>query len=245
MAIYIVNLNTTIEAQDGPAGTWRTPATLSQDADVNADLSNFLQVYGLSTGIGVYASASAWFPPPDSVDIDGSTDVFVGHLSLLTRISLSPVNVDVASQLEALRTLQGERVHQTDVAVHSSLVTDLVTESRYQLFETGGETLNLYPDFDYEENDQLMLSELAVNNGAVFSYVWGQQRSTRFTASYVTSAQATQINSWWGARTQLTGRFVNHPSTLLTGRLMGENKPCRSYTDGARQYFIARIELEE
>lgn len=75
--------------------------------------------------------------------------------------------------------------------------------SRYTLWSSSGTDVTLTPE--YAAKFGVVKDEVAHRTRAQrrFTYTWGHYRRWELPLTYVTTTDATRINSWWGASTLL------------------------------------------
>lgn len=80
-------------------------------------------------------------------------------------------------------------------------------------------------------------------SGKQFRYKWGIFSRVKFNASFISSADATKVNSWWGANEPVL--LMNADSTsVLSGYLTNDELPIGGRIEGDSTMWTGAIELE-
>ena len=244
MAEYIAELTTNVSVSNAKTKSWLTNISLIEQAYIASSISTLLSVYGLYANIEVYSKASAWLAPPSQIDVEESTEVFSSFEYIKASIYEASTNIITLALLQALREINSDRQLSTTITVQSSLNVETNQAPMFRMFAVGDTSLQLFPDFDYTEDDRLILNEHQAKSGKIYSYVWGSYRQIKCTLSFVNSSNANTINTWWANRSSIIAGFTDDPGSTVSGKLQGANNPCKTYTDGARQYYICDILVE-
>lgn len=118
-----------------------------------------------------------------------------------------------------------------------------MSQSTLTLLGVNSYSLDLDPDYGYEEKDKRIETVHRVRDGGLFVYKWGSFKGWKVPVSYVNSSFKSIINSWWmsGAELVLTtnsGTIVN--SVLIRSKRLPVSKLIKPYND----LFKGTIDLE-
>lgn len=95
----------------------------------------------------------------------------------------------------------------------------------------------------FEYLDPLVLNKNRSSIGISYDYKWGQEYRKKLKASFVNSADALQINSWWGAKVGLSWGWIDDVASVSSGFILGDIKPCRQFVDPTRVFRNIELEL--
>lgn len=113
----------------------------------------------------------------------------------------------------------------------------------YRLFVDSSTGVSLDPTYEFERRDTKVEDQHRTRSGARYVYKWGQYAKFKVPVEFVSSADASQVNSWWGANTKLL--FKNESdSTVFSVQIVNKNLPMGEYQQPYDDLFNGVIELE-
>ena len=71
------------------------------------------------------------------------------------------------------------------------------------LFANSGDHVSLEPEWNFDRKDAQVKNEHITRGGKRYVYKWGQYVKFTFGVTYIDSAAASYINSWWITNTKL------------------------------------------
>ena len=84
--------------------------------------------------------------------------------------------------------------------------------------------ITVNPEFDYAEPDRKVENRHRMRSAAEFVYKWAEYRRHIFTWRFVSSADATIVNSWWSSNSELL--FMKDDGTDVSSvRITASEKP--------------------
>lgn len=107
----------------------------------------------------------------------------------------------------------------------------------------GTSVVSLMPDYDLKMDGRKIENSHRTKTGANYRYVWGSFARVKFKVEFVTSADMCQVNSWWGANTQLVLYDLNSVA-VVSGFLTNASAPIDQYVKPYQDQFMGVIELE-
>ena len=112
----------------------------------------------------------------------------------------------------------------------------------YRLFVDSSTGVDLYPEYDYKEDDEKVESRHRSRDGSEYVYKWGDIGMFRFSVSFVNSSTKAQVNSWWGGNVDLL--FMETGGTDVTSvHLVNKKKPIMGVVRPYQDLFKGKIEL--
>jgi len=115
--------------------------------------------------------------------------------------------------------------------------------SRFMLFSDSATAVELYPEWDLVDKSTKLEALHRTRSGRSFRYKFGDYAKFAFSLTDVVSADASQVNSWWGANTDLL--FTQDSGTTVSSvQLFNKSKPMGQYDKPYETLFKGKIELE-
>ena len=120
-----------------------------------------------------------------------------------------------------------------------------IFENAFALGTTAGDSINVYPEFDYKSSSRQIRSDMRATD-RLFQYRLGAYRRFSFSLEYVVASEAAQINSWFHVNQDLLF-FVSSDTTIETYsvRLVNQESPLSQLSKPYQNMFKGKIELEE
>lgn len=112
----------------------------------------------------------------------------------------------------------------------------------YTLFD-GTNTVSLNPEYDIKFDDRKVENSHRTRTGANYRYTWGNFKRVRAKVEYLSSADMSQVNSWWMANTPLRLYDLNS-AVVVSGYLVNPSAPIDQYIRPYTDLFMGIIELE-
>jgi len=113
----------------------------------------------------------------------------------------------------------------------------------FRLVDSASNVVSMNPDWDYKLESKKIENVHRTRSGAQSRYKWGEYARVKFKVSDLTSADACQINSWWGGNESL--RLFDTSSTVVcSGYLVNANVPIGQFVKPYIDLFQGAIELE-
>lgn len=107
----------------------------------------------------------------------------------------------------------------------------------------GSVVVSLYPEWDFERDNQKMEDVHRSRSGRMYRYKWGEFQRVKFGIEHLSSSDMTKINSWWGANTALR-LFDTGSTVVISGYLTNKGLPIGEYMEPYDNEFGGTIELE-
>lgn len=95
--------------------------------------------------------------------------------------------------------------------------------SDFFLYQDSNTSVTLRPEYDFSSGVRKIESRFRSKSGPEYAFKWADYTKITFTATHITSADATQINSWWLSNTELN--FQQGAETPVSVRLVGNKSP--------------------
>lgn len=110
---------------------------------------------------------------------------------------------------------------------------------------TGSSTglVTLYPEFDYVEEDQPIDDIHRTKAGVWYRYKWSQYARVRIPVLYLTSAQASMVNTYWSSSTAVRWWWTDD-SIVNSGHIVNDAKPIGQRILPYQDLFKGEIILE-
>lgn len=112
----------------------------------------------------------------------------------------------------------------------------------YVLFD-GTSTVSFDPGYDIKYDSRKVQSTHRTRSGAGYFYKFGDYRHVKFGIEFVSSADMTRVNSWWGANTTLR-LFDLNSTVVVSGFLSNASAPIDGHVLPYSDQFQGVIELE-
>ena len=107
----------------------------------------------------------------------------------------------------------------------------------------GTNVVSFFPEYDIKFNHRKIESEHRTRTGAAYKYIWGNFRSVKLKIEFLSSADMTIVNSWWGANVPVV--LYNMDSVaIVSGYLGNATAPIDQYVKPYTDLFMGMIELE-
>lgn len=115
----------------------------------------------------------------------------------------------------------------------------------FELGISSSDAIQLYPEYDYKDNEKIIESKHRTLSGKAYNYKWGEYERFEFSLNYVTEANALIVNSWWNSRAELL-YFVTSDSTtdVYSVMIMNNENPLSGYNKPYDTYRKGKIILE-
>lgn len=110
------------------------------------------------------------------------------------------------------------------------------------LYSDSSTSVTLRPEYDFTSGRNKVESRFRSKSGPEYVFKWSDYTSIRFSVRYVSSADASQITSWWLTNTEL--KFQQGADTPVDVRLVGEDSPMDSRSKPHVNLFEGTIRLE-
>lgn len=107
----------------------------------------------------------------------------------------------------------------------------------------GTSVVSLAPEYDIKFGQRKIESSLRTRTGANYKYTWGRYGKVEMKVEFLTSADMTQINSWWAANTPLR-LFDMGSAVVVSGTISGTESPIAQLVPPYTDKFKGTIELE-
>lgn len=107
----------------------------------------------------------------------------------------------------------------------------------------GTSVVSMNPDYNIKFENKKIESTHRTRGGALYKYTWGRFNRTKFDVEYLSSADMTQVNSWWSANTPLRLFDINS-TVVVSGYLVNAAQPIDQYVKPYTDLFMGTIELE-
>ena len=118
--------------------------------------------------------------------------------------------------------------------------------SIFELGISSTDAIQLYPGYDYVGDKKQIRSDHRTRGGKNYSYKWADFKRFKFKVEWLSTANASIINSWFDARTELL--FFVTSSTITevhSVMLMNNETPLSKYNKPYDNYMKGTILLEE
>lgn len=115
--------------------------------------------------------------------------------------------------------------------------------SRFMLFADSSTAVELTPEWDQVDKTTRLGVQHRTRNGGLFRYKFGEYFKLAVSLTEVASADASQINSWWGGTADLLWT-ADSGSTVTSCQIFNKEKPLGQYDKPYDTLFKGKIELE-
>lgn len=112
----------------------------------------------------------------------------------------------------------------------------------FVLFD-GTSAVSMEPEYDLRYGRQKIENVHRTRSGAQYRYTWGRFNKVKFSVENLSSADMTQVNSWWAATTPLR-LFDANSTVVISGYLTNASQPIDQYIKPYTDLFMGTIELE-
>jgi len=99
------------------------------------------------------------------------------------------------------------------------------------------------PEYDIMTSGQKIESSHRTLSGANYRYIWGSFPKVRLNVAFLSSADMTSINSWWGANVPVRVYDLNS-IVVVSGYIANVDKPISRLVPPYTDQFAGTIELE-
>ncbi len=99
------------------------------------------------------------------------------------------------------------------------------------------------PEWDIKLDDRKIETVQRTTTGAMYRYLWGKFKRAKLSLEFISSADMTRVNSWWGANTPLV-LFDSLGDVVVSGYLTNGSAPIDSLVKPYTDQFKGTIELE-
>ena len=113
----------------------------------------------------------------------------------------------------------------------------------YDLFVDSANAVSFEPEWDFEPRDRKIQDEHRTRDGSRFVYLWGSFKGWRFGARFVSSADASVVNSWWSQNTKLLFKSTSD-TAVFSVQLVGSRPPLARFIPPYDDQLQGVIELE-
>lgn len=115
----------------------------------------------------------------------------------------------------------------------------------FELGISSATTVTLNPEYDYAAPSTQLRSETRTRTGKRYEYKWGSYDKFKMSVQFVTASDASLVNSWWDARSELL-LFITSDSTteVHSVMLMNDDKPFSQFQKPYVNLYRGKIELE-
>jgi hypothetical protein len=107
----------------------------------------------------------------------------------------------------------------------------------------GTSVVSLNPDYDLKMDHRKIESSLRTRTGANYKYRWGGYSRAMLKVEFLSSADMSQVNSWWSANTLLR-LFDMGSSVVVSGTIAGASAPIDSFVAPYTDMYKGTITLE-
>jgi len=107
----------------------------------------------------------------------------------------------------------------------------------------GSSPVYLTPEFDYKADNRKIENQHRTRGGRNYRYVWSVYKHLKFKVQFVSSADMTAINSWWGANTPLRLYDINS-AVVASAYLVNASAPIDQFVQPYTDQYQGTIELE-
>lgn len=114
----------------------------------------------------------------------------------------------------------------------------------YLLFPSSGNHVSFEPEWDFERADRKIENEHRTREGARYVYKWGEYERFKFGATFVSSADAAIVNSWWSTNTKLLFMSSSDTATVFSLQITNDARPFAKFQPPYDNLYQGTIELE-
>ena len=114
----------------------------------------------------------------------------------------------------------------------------------YLLFVTSGDHVSLEPEWNFDRKDTQVKNEHITRGGKRYVYKWGQYVKFTFGVTYVDSATASLINSWWITNTKLLFLSTSDTAHVFSVMLIANDFPIGQFQKPYMDKFKGTIDLQ-
>ena len=113
----------------------------------------------------------------------------------------------------------------------------------YLLFPSSGNHVTFEPEWDFDRKDAQVKTEHTTRAGKRYVYQWGTYTKFTFGVTFVTSADAAKINSWWITNTKLL-LMSTSDTAVYSVMLVASDLPLGQYQKPYTDRLHGKIELQ-
>ena len=106
-----------------------------------------------------------------------------------------------------------------------------------------GSNVTLEPEWDYETNDIQNRNEHVSRSGRRYLYIWATMKRWKVPISFVTSQDASYINSWWQSGTALYMIDTLRPTVTNSVMILNTTLPVGKYVQPYTTLYAGDITL--
>ena len=110
------------------------------------------------------------------------------------------------------------------------------------LFVDSANSVELMPEWDYEDGELAIRDDARSKTGRRFSYQWGTYGRFKVALKNVSSGSASIINSWWENNVDLL--LLDAESKVHSVHIMGNKTPLAKYVKPYDDEYMGAIILE-
>ncbi len=101
------------------------------------------------------------------------------------------------------------------------------------------------PEWSFQDQETLILSEHRTQAGKLFSYLWGNIAKYRVPLRFVNSSEQSKFNDWWKNQDEVafTLNSSETESTVFC-RLRNQTKPINKFIEPYNDMFEGTLQLE-
>lgn len=107
----------------------------------------------------------------------------------------------------------------------------------------GTNVVSMNPDYDLKTDGRKIETSHRTRTGANYRYIWGTYKRAQLKVNYISSADMTRINSWWGANTAVVLYDLSSVA-VVSGFLSNASAPIDMMVKPYTDQFMGVIELE-
>lgn len=111
------------------------------------------------------------------------------------------------------------------------------------LFSDSSTSVEIFPARSWKESIKKDQSEYRAASGKRYAYTWGTHRTWSFPMEFVSSADASQISSWWYSDAKLLLK-EDSDAQVFSVQLVGANQPLTEFIRPHRDQLRGTIVLE-
>lgn len=116
----------------------------------------------------------------------------------------------------------------------------------FELGISSVDAIQLYPEFDFKDEQRIIESSHRTQTGRQYSYKWGDYEHFEFSLNYVQQNNASIISSWWSSRTELLFFIsgVEASTQVYSVMIIDDRDPLSEYNKPYEDYRRGKLTLE-